>query len=176
MNYTPRSEKELAEASLLPKGEYPIEFVNAEEAKSKKSNNDMLVIDVDILTESGGRRRVRDYIVPGTIWADKKLADLMNAVGLPYHAGALSVDGLLSKSCYAAVGIDEGKPWTGSDGVKRAGLPKNKIAYYMKQLGAKPKSSGPSAPKPRPTSEEMQAFPPNKGGTATKDLDEDVPF
>jgi hypothetical protein len=150
MNYNTRSEKELAEANILPKGEYPFEIADANEQKSK-AGNDMLVLEVDCITESGARRRVTDYIVPGTIWADKKLHDLMWSVGLGerYATGTIQADELRGRSGYAGVGIDKGKPFTAKDGTQREGFDKNKIAFYKRGEDA------PSSKKPQPTEAQL---------------------
>jgi hypothetical protein len=168
MKYNTRSEKELAEANLLPKGEYPFEIADAKEQKSK-AGNDMLVLEVDCIGESGARKRITDYIVPGTIWADKKLHDLMWSVGLgeKYASGTITADDLVGRSGLAAVGIDKGKPFTAKDGTEREGFDKNKIAFYKRP------ESAPSSKKPQPT--EAQLANQAQGG-ANEGADEDVPF
>lgn len=166
MNYKTRSEKELAEANLLPKGEYPFEIIDAREQQSK-AGNDMLVLEIDLIsTETGARRRVTDYIVPGSIWADKKLHDLMWSIGLgeKYAAGSIAADELLNKSGVAGVGIDKGKPFTAKDGTQKDGYDKNKIEFY-KRAGSPAAATGAKA---QPTAAQLA----NQADT----LDEDVPF
>lgn len=164
MQYNTRTEKELAEANLLPKGEYPFEIADAKEQKSKKGN-DMLVVEVDCIGESGARKRVTDYIVPGTIWADKKLHDLMWSVGLgqKYATGTITADDLIGRSGFAAVSIDKGKPFTAQDGTEREGYDKNKIAFYKRGEDA------PSSKKPQPTEAQL-------ANQTANGADEDVPF
>jgi len=164
MNYNTRTEKELAEANLLPKGEYPFEIADANEQKSK-AGNDMLVLEIDCISETGARRRVTDYIVPGTIWADKKLHDLMWSVGLGerYATGIIQADDLRGRSGLAGVGIDKGKPFTAKDGTQKDGYDKNKIAFYKRP------ESAPSSKKPQPTDAQLE-------NRTSEDADEDVPF
>lgn len=167
MNYATRTEKELAEANLLPKGEYPFEIVEAQETKSK-AGNDMLVLEVDLISpETGARRRVTDYIVPGTIWADKKLHDLMWSIGLGqrYASGSISPDELLGKSGICGVGIDKGKPFTAKDGSQKDGYDKNKVAFYKRGDAAPSSRAG---AKPQPTEAQLANL--SDGPT------EDVPF
>lgn len=175
MNYNTRTEKELTEANLLPKGEYPFEIADAREEKSK-AGNDMLVLEVDCIGDTGARKRITDYIVPGTIWADKKLHDCMWAVGLgpKYGTGTVMADELIGRSGYAGVGIDKGKPFTAKDGTQKDGFDKNKIAYYKRGEAA------PSSRRPEPTEAQLANLEsPNRSPASlnpSEDADTDVPY
>lgn len=159
MNFTPKSEKELAELNLLPEGDYPFQVMRAADEKSKTSGNDMIVLDLMFFAPDGSNRKVMDYLVPSTVYGIKKIHGFAKATGLLglYDAGKITADDCVDKTGYAKLGISKGK-----DNGKGGLYPdRNAVKWYITKDGAKPAVQ----PSPKPTDP-----------TVAEPDDEDVPF
>lgn len=87
MRFTPKTEEQLVEESLIPAGEYDFCVVSAAEKKSK-SGNDMIVVELDIFV-NGNARPLRDFLMEAMAF---KLRHFCEATGLieKYNNGTLT--------------------------------------------------------------------------------------
>ena len=108
-------------------------------------------------------RKVRDWLVPGTIYGDKKIFEFAKSAGIIalYESGTFGAQDCIDKTGFAKVSIEKGKP-----DPKGGTYPdKNVIRWYIsKPAGARP------APEVRSQVE------PVKPEVAATENDEDVPF
>lgn len=66
---------------VLPEGDYPAELVEAEDATSKKSGNEMQKLTWVIQKADGGTARCWDYILEANGWSIKRYGQLAEALG-----------------------------------------------------------------------------------------------
>ena len=128
MQFTPKTDRELDEANLLPPGEYPALVVEAEDATSK-SGREMVHLQLQIQTPTGPHyRTVDDYLVPGT-GMEFKVRHFAYSAGLEakYEQGNYSAVDCLGKGCTVKVDIED------ASGQYRA---KNRIVDYLVVDGA----------------------------------------
>lgn len=92
MRFEPKTEKEVAEAGLLPKGEYDFEVASAEDERSK-AGNDMLALILNVYDTDGQCHRVRDWLV-STDGGAYKVRHFAYGVGLgaDYEKGVLTAE------------------------------------------------------------------------------------
>jgi hypothetical protein len=107
VNFEPKSEKEIADGRLLPKGEYDFEIIDAAEKKSA-ANNDMIELKVRVLNGTGQPRTLADYLLPKRAG---KLRNCCAACGLldKYENGCLSDDDFPGKRGRLKLGIEKRK-------------------------------------------------------------------
>lgn len=127
MQYKAKSEKEIAEQQLLPRGEYDFEIQAATDAvsgpNSKTPGTEMIKLNLAVYSESGSKRFVRDILHPAM---EVKLRHFAETVGIlaQYEAEEPFVaDELVGKSGRVKLKIvdkDDGYP------------PKNEVADYVK--------------------------------------------
>lgn len=168
INYQPHTAKQIAEMDLVPDGTYPFEITDAEEKKSK-AGNDMLVIDLNIFTAEGRRIPVKDYIVPGTNYGDKKLFHFAQSIGIvaEYNARTISADSCRGRGGYAQIGTDKGKEFVNKNGETVMGNDKNGVRWYKKSADGA--AATPVAGKIQPTEKQL-------ANQSDAGIDEDVPF
>lgn len=121
MRFSPKTEKELAEANLWANGEYPFEIVKAEEA-TDKNGGDMFKLQVKVY--DGERFQfIFDYVSPN--WMEHKLRHLAESVGLlaDYETGVMEAYQLEGKTGVAKVNVQKDKTGQYPD--------KNGIADYV---------------------------------------------
>jgi len=108
MKFKPKSEKELAEANLWPKGDYSFEILESEDA-TDKNGNDMLKLKVKVFKDNGASQNIFDY-VSGT-WMEYKLRHLAEAAGklADYEKGELNAYDLVGKTGFCKVGVSVDK-------------------------------------------------------------------
>jgi len=108
MKFKPKSEKELAEANLWPKGDYAFEILESEEAQDKNGDG-MFKLKVKIFKEDGASQNIFDY-VSGT-WMEFKLRHLSEACDLlqDYDKGELEAYALVGKTGKCKVGVSVDK-------------------------------------------------------------------
>lgn len=87
MNFKPKTEKEIADENLLPKGEYDFEVVAAEDKVSKKGA-EMIQLNVRVFNGESGAYFVRDFLLEQFSF---KLRHFCEATGLieKYEDGSL---------------------------------------------------------------------------------------
>ena len=66
MNFKPQTEKELAEAKLLPVGAYDFEILNGSDKPSKRSGRPMIELKVKVVDRAGASRVISDYLLAET--------------------------------------------------------------------------------------------------------------
>lgn len=147
MKFAPKSEKEIAEAGLMPKGIYPFEVIDAEDSVSKKGN-DMIVATLRIFTPDGKSRQLNAYLMEAMA---AQLFHFCTYSGLAaeYGAGTLEAAHCVGKTGYVKIGIKEDK--TGQYG------PQNNVVDFVRLEALKPDEN------PHPAAKK-------------EGLDEDVPF
>lgn len=143
MKFKPKSEKEIAEAGLWPKGDYQFQILEAEETTSSKGNA-MIKMKVKVFNDAGQSQNIFDYIVDGSM--EHKLRHLCEAAGLlaEYEQGEIEAYQLVDKTGYCKVGISKDKTGAYPD--------KNGITDYLVDapvdavIAAKDKLAGDSIP------------------------------
>lgn len=160
MRFEPKSADEIAESGLMPDGDYDFTVSGAEDAISKSSGNEMMVLDVKVFDGDGGSRTVRDYLVSSEKGI-RKIRSFAVAVGMlaEYEAGQMDAPDLAGRSGRCKVKTDK------SEGYE----PKNAVAYYMDP--AKQKTAG-VAPVVRRAPAPAARAPVMAGA----DLDDEIPF
>jgi hypothetical protein len=113
MNFEPKTEKEIAESKLMPKGEYDFEVVDAFEKLSKSSGKPMIELRLKLPNGKGGRT-ITDYLVAET---EEKLRHAADACGLldKYNKGSISNNDFRGKRGRLKLGIEKDKTKTWPD-------------------------------------------------------------
>lgn len=95
MKITPKTEKELKDAFLLPAGEYPFQ-ISASEDTISKSGNEMIKMTVRVFKPDGNFNLVTDYLLASM---EYKLRHACEACGIlnKYESGVLSADDFIGK-------------------------------------------------------------------------------
>lgn len=123
--YTPQTEEKLNEgrtsSDILPPGTYYGHIVDAKEETSKNGNP---MIHLELKVEG---RYIHDYIGG---WNEWKLKHLMDAVGLDYMHGRVTMDDLCGKRVYVKTRIEKSKDPKYED--------KAVVSDYLKADGAAP--------------------------------------
>ena len=90
MQFQPKTEKEIAEGKLLPKGEYDFEIIDATE-KTSAAGNDMIELTLRVSNGDGMARVLTDYLLPKRAG---KLRNCCAACGVlqKYESGVVSDD------------------------------------------------------------------------------------
>lgn len=107
MKITPKTEKEIVEANLMPKGIYPFEVLEAVDATSKKGN-DMITATLRIFTPDGKTRLLTTYLMEAMA---AQLFHFCTYCGLAaeYGAGTLTAAQCVGKTGFVDIGIKEDK-------------------------------------------------------------------
>ena len=156
MKFTPMTEKEIAEAGLLPAGEYDFEIAEAHETISKSSGNEMIHMRVAVFDHNGARRMMDDYLVDGPKSAFK-IRHLAEALGMlpAYERGEMNADDLTGQAGRCKVRIQKDTNGQYPD--------KNTTADYVKVAGssaaASPRQSAPPRQTPPPMDDDSDSIP-----------------
>lgn len=118
MRFTPKSEKEISEANLLPEGEYPFEISSGAD-KISKSGNEMIELWVRVYKPDGSFNQVPDYLLESMAY---KLRHAAEACGLldKYENGSI-------------LGTD----FIGKTGMLKLAITKDKTGQYPDKNGIK---------------------------------------
>jgi hypothetical protein len=137
MQFTPKSQEEIALDRLWPDGIYPFTVQSAEDTVSKKSGKDMIVVELKLYNDTGRERVIKDYLMESMI---ERLEQFCRFTGLEdlYNSGNLTALDMENREGYVAIRTEKPKP--GSDF-----KPKNVVYYYCDK------------PKDRADAREMQA-------------------
>lgn len=167
MQFTPKSNSEIAAMRLKPAGNYAFEVANAEDKISKSSGKEMLVVTLNCYDAEGRVFTVTDFLVPGTPYGDRKIFEFAASVGLggKYATGAMTAEDCLGKGGWAKIKVGKAQPKKDGSGEYP---PKNEVAYY---LDKEPKEKAAPA---REVPEHIATNTPAPG--ATDDGGADVPF
>ncbi len=89
MKVTPKTEKEIAEANLIPAGEYDAEILYAEDTTSKKSSAEMIKVQLKVYGPTGAPVLIFDYLLDAM---PAKIRHCAEACGVldRYEAGELN--------------------------------------------------------------------------------------
>jgi hypothetical protein len=122
MKYTPKTEDQLQEESLLPEGIYDFEVATTDD-KPSKAGNDMITLKLLVFSDSG-TRYITDYIALGNTFGERKLRHAAVACGLhvEYDSGSLCADDFYGKT---------GKVLLKKQPAKDDFPPKNSVADYQ---------------------------------------------
>jgi len=106
MQFQPRTEQEIEERQLLPRGDYAFEIIEATETTSL-AGNAMIELRVRI-TKNGFARILPDYVLP---LRPAKFRNCCVACGVEekYLNGSVTDDDLLGKRGKAKVGVERAK-------------------------------------------------------------------
>lgn len=167
MKFTPKTEQELAEQGLAPKGTYPFDVVTAEERVSKTSGRDMIAVEIVFYLPDGGSRKITDYLMESVAF---KLHSFCKSTGLlaKYNQGNFGAEDCEGRSGYVNIAIEPSKPKEDGSGDWPA---KNKVASYSS--GPDKKSDVATTPKPsaRPAPSEAQ-----QANVSDDTGDDSIPF
>jgi hypothetical protein len=107
MNFQPKTEKEIADSKLLPKGSYAFLVLEAAE-KTSSNNNPMLELKLRVSNGNGLSRTLFDYLLPQR--ADK-LRHAAAACGVldRYDAGEVSDSDFRGKRGRLMLAVEKGK-------------------------------------------------------------------
>jgi hypothetical protein len=122
MNFTPKSEEELAEENLLQPGIYDFEVATAEEKVSKKGNA-MIEMNLKVFHVDGSFTFVRDWLLDSFL---PKLLAFCKETGLreAYDSGTLKSDDLPGKFGKVELEIKKDGDFPAKNAVKRYGAAK----------------------------------------------------
>lgn len=155
MQFTPKTADEIAEAGLLPDGDYDFEVIDAADATSK-AGNEMVVLDLKVFDGDGGSRIVKDYLVASD-GGIRKIRAFAVTCGLltEYEAGRMDAPDLPGRAGRCKIKKDANEGYE----------PKNAVAYYLdpaKQKGGAAASVRRAAPVRQPA--------------PAGDIDDEIPF
>lgn len=107
MQYQPKTEKEIAEANLLPVGVYNFDIIEAED-KVSKQGNEMIVLKLQVFDANGAHRFVDDYLLEAI---PHKLRHIACAMGMEekYNSGKLLASDFTGKSGQVKLRIQKDK-------------------------------------------------------------------
>lgn len=135
MKFDPKTDKEIAEENLLPKGEYDYEVAEAKEARSK-SGNEMIALTLHVF-HGESHRSVKDYLLGSMPGKLKHFCD-QHGLQREYETGTLTAEDCEGRSSKVLIGIEIDKSGTYPD--------KNKVVDYLvakkQAAAAAPTSSG----------------------------------
>jgi hypothetical protein len=109
MQFQPKTEKEIAESKLFPKGEYDFEIIDARE-KTSTAGNDMIELKLRISNGDGIARVLTDYLLPKR---PAKLRNCCAACGVleKYESGVVSDDDFPGKRGRLKLAVEKKKGW-----------------------------------------------------------------
>lgn len=124
MNYTPKTEEQLAKEGLLANGTYDFKIASTSDKPSKKGN-DMYTFKLHVYGDDGEGRIVYDYIALGNNFGERKLRHAADACGLieTYNTGNLKPSDF--EGCGGKVQIKQ------QDESVDYPLPKNVVVDYI---------------------------------------------
>lgn len=108
MKFSPKTEKEIAEEGLLPKGVYSFEITEAKDAVSSKGN-DMITLKLKIFDNEGNSRGViTDYLMEAIAYKLRHAA-VVCGLGDAYESGELKAFDFENKMGEVKVDIQKDK-------------------------------------------------------------------
>lgn len=101
MRYQPKTEADVS--PLLKPGVYDFTVTNAEDRQSK-SGNDMIALELEVFTETGGIRRLKDYLLEKVAY---KLRHFCYATGMGdlYESGQFGASDCVGRSGKLKLGV-----------------------------------------------------------------------
>lgn len=149
MKFKPCSEKEIAEANLIPVGTYPFEVMEAED-KLSKAGNDMIQVELRVFMPDGRERGVLDWLMEKVAY---KLFHFCTYSGLAteYGNGTLKAADCVGKTGYCSIGVQEDK--TGQY------PPRNNVKDYVRPEALRPGAMAPKAAAPAAPEDRIEGDP-----------------
>jgi len=91
MSFEPETEEEILRSMLLPEGKYDGCLLTKEFTHSKKSGNEMMVLDWDIWDEMGKKYTIKDFVLAEPKFMKLKLSRLCKSLNKAdlYKTGSL---------------------------------------------------------------------------------------
>jgi len=132
MTFEPKTEQEIIEGKLWPKGEYDFEIVGAFEKVSQSSGHPMIELKLRLSNGKGASRMVSDYLLKETPEKLRHAADACRVLDR-YDTGSLSDTDFRGKRGRLKLGIEKDR--------KRKYPDKNVVLDY---LGASARARGQS--------------------------------
>src|ERR1700685_2226750 len=119
MNFQPKTEQQIADSRLLPKGEYDFEIIDAEE-KTSAAGNDMVELKVRVTNANDLSRTLTDYLLPKRAG---KLRNCCAACGIldKYDSGCVSHDDFPGRKGRLKLAVEKKKGYE----------PRNVVADYL---------------------------------------------
>ena len=129
MKFAPKTEREIAEENLFPKGEYDFEIVSGHDTISKSSGVEMIELKVRIFDEDGRSSWVTDYLLEKIAY---KLRHAAEACGLlaDYENGVLEGESFTGKTgrCKVSIQVDKTGAYADKNGIQDYLVPKEGVA------------------------------------------------
>lgn len=126
MKFEPKTEQEVEESGLLPKGEYDFEIVSAEDTTSKKGN-DMIALKLHVYNTDGSYKTVLDWLLEAISYKLRHFAYCIGK-GDEYETGTLSADGLTGCVGRCRLIIQKQEGYSAKNSVADYIVPKNGAA------------------------------------------------
>jgi len=106
MDFKPKTEREIREAQLAPKGDYDFDVLFAEDTVSKSSGKPMIHIKIGLYVEDAVKNRVDDYLMESM---GAKLRHFCDTVGLlaEYESGTLTAEMCKGRSGRVRIIVDD---------------------------------------------------------------------
>jgi hypothetical protein len=147
MRFTPRTDQEIAEANLLPAGEYDYEVAQAHDKKSS-AGNEMIELKLRIFFDEG-ERTVTDYLLEATAGKLKHFC-YSHGMGQHYENGTLQASDCTMLTGKCKLKIEKGK---------NGYADKNAVADYLVSAIANVVNVTPRAARPNGASDIPAGFP-----------------
>lgn len=140
MSYTPKSDEEFAEESLMADGEYDFEVLDTSDKQSKKGN-DMVTLKLNVFESDGSGNHIYDYMTMGNHFGERKFRHAADACGLIdiYESGKLTAADFQGKCGKVIIKKQDGTP--------DYPLPKNVVSDYVKRKPGDVVATKPVMPK-----------------------------
>lgn len=168
MRFTPKTEDELARASLLEAGVYPFEVLVASEGLSK-TGNEMIKLKLNVFGNSGEQVHVFDYLLEKL---EFKLRHFCETIGLleKYEKGTLSEMDCEGKSGFVKIAIEPANDRFGPKNVVKDYIVQQKVPTGTPVYG-KESAKAPEVPR-KLSPAEFDA----KHGISSGEFDDSIPF
>ncbi len=108
MRFTPKTDQEIAEQNLIPKGVYHFEVLEASNQISK-SGNEMIKLKLKVWTHDGKERVMFDYLLEAFAKKIKHFCEITGQLD-KYETGCLFPEDCIFKMGKVEVGVEVGKP------------------------------------------------------------------
>ncbi len=143
MNFTPKTEEELALENLLPAGEYDFEVISAEDARSSKGN-DMIKLKLRIFHDES-ERQVFDYLMEAVHYKLKHFCDAAD-LAREYESGVLKASMCNGRAGRLRLAIEKDKTGQYSDkNAVKDYIPASAPVVSMPRSARAAATSGPSS-------------------------------
>jgi hypothetical protein len=150
MRFTPKTEEEIQQDSLLPAGTYDFRVIAAED-KQSSAGNDMIVLTLAVYRPDGnGFYQVTDYLLEKLAF---KLRHFCEETGLinRYESGALEASDLVDREGRVQIKID---PERTDKATGKVYAPKNSVKDYGGKGAGAGAGAGTGAPSSAPVADD----------------------